>query len=181
MASNKALTRSEARTAAPGLGPIDKQIIQQANLRRSPEEISVATGGVLSPVEVAARITSIIEARDWLSTLDQKRLILDDMAFMIDKLKKQVEASEWLTKDDANTYRTALKDMLAMIDNVTLQDEAQMMRISEVHARVMAGAIRLGYERAVFELQKKYPIDQQEAYEALEAAIPVAFETLTDG
>jgi len=160
---------------------VDKQIIKLAGQRKSPEEISLAIGGILSPMEVAARITSIIESRDWLSTLDQKRLILDDMAFMIDKLKTQVESVEWLHKDDANSYRQALKDMLAMIDNVTLQDEAQMMRISEVHARVMAGAIRLGYERAVFELQRKYPIEEQEAYEALELAVPVAFESLTDG
>ncbi len=181
MASTKKDLRSEARSAAPGLGPVDKQIIKQAGLRKSPEEISLSIGGILSATEVAARITQIIESRDWLSTLDQKRLILDDMAFMMDKLKAQVEATEYLSKDDANSYRNALKDMLAMIDNVTMQDEAQMMRISEVHAKVMAGAIRLGYERAVFELQRKYDIGEQEAYEALEAAIPVAFERLTDG
>lgn len=181
MASKKTVERSEAKSAAPGLGPVDKQIIRLAGMRKSPEEISREIGGILSATEVAARITAIIESRDWLSTLDQKRLILDDMAFMMDKLKAQIEGAAWLTKDDANTYRTALKDMLTMIDNVTLQDEAQMMRISEVHARVMAGAIRLGFERAMFELQKRYPIDQQEAYEALEAAVPVAFESLLDG
>jgi hypothetical protein len=181
MGKDNKLARSEARTAAPGLGPVDQKLIRLAGKRMSMEEISHEMGGILTPAECGARISAIIEARDWLSTLDQKRLILDDMAFMVDKLKQQVEAAEWLTKDDANTYRAALKDTLDMIDNVTLQDEAQMMRISEVHARVMAGAIRLGYERAVFELPKRYDISEQEAFEAIEAAIPVAFETLIDG
>lgn len=180
MTGNKA-ARSEARTATPGLGPVDKQIMTLAGQRKSLEEISREIGGLLTPVEIHARITSIIESRDWLSTLDQKRLVLDNMAFMVDKLKDQIENAEYLTKDEANAYRTSLKDYLTMINDVNMQDEAQMMRISEVHARVMAGAIRLGYERAVFELQKKYNIEEAEAFAAIEAAIPIAFQSLTDG
>jgi threonyl-tRNA synthetase len=68
-----------------------------------------------------------------------------------------------------------------MIDNVTSKDEAQMMRISEAHAHVMAQAIRLAFERALFELQKEANIDEGKAFLALEAAIPIAFETLIDG
>ena len=181
MAERKAIQRSEAKNAAPGLGPIDKILLQEAAQRKSLEEISAAVQGVLSPAECGHRINQILESRDWLSVLDQKRLILEDAAMMLDKLRKQMNDSEWVTKDDANTFRVALKDMLEMIDNVTAKDDAQMMRITETHARVMAQAIRLGYERALFELQKEVNIDEQRAYEALEAAIPITFEALTDG
>jgi hypothetical protein len=180
MASKK-IERSEAKKSAPGLGPIDKALLQGAAQRKSLEEISALVGGVLSPAECGYRINQILESRDWLSVLDQKRLILEDAAMMLDKLRKQMDQTEWVTKDDANTFRQALKDMLEMIDNVTAKDEAQMMRITEAHARVMAQAIRLGYERTLFELQKRFDIDEQTAYEALERSVPVMFEFLTDG
>jgi hypothetical protein len=179
--ANKQIARSGATASAPGLGPVDQKIMKLAGLRKSPEEISNEIGGILSATEVAARIIRINQSHDWLSTLDQKRLLLDDMAALVGRLKTKVETAEYLHKDDANAYRTALKDMMTMINEVNTQDEATMMRISEAHAHIMASAIRLGYERAVFELQKRYPIEEAEAYEALEAAIPIAFETLTDG
>lgn len=181
MANSKSVSRSEAKSAAPGLGPIDKLLLQNAAQRKSMEEISVAIGGVLSPAECGARVQQILDSRDWLSVLDQKRLILEDAAMMVDKLRKQMDQTEWVTKDDANTFRQALKDMLEMIDNVSSKDEAQMMRITEAHARVMAQAIRLGYERVLFDLQKTADIDEAQAYEMLEAAIPIVFESLTDG
>jgi hypothetical protein len=181
MAKGKAVQRSEAKNSAPGLGPIDKTILRLAAQRKSADEISREIGGILTPAECANRINQILESRDWLSVLDQKRLILEDAAFLLEKLHKQIEDADYITKDDANTYRTALKDMLAMIDNVTSKDEAQMMRISEAHAHVMAQAIRLAFERALFELQKEANIDEGKAFLALEAAIPIAFETLIDG
>lgn len=181
MATRKSDERSVAKRSAPGLGPIDKALLQEAAKRKSLEEISAAIGGVLSPAECGTRINQILESRDWLSVLDQKRLILEDAAMMLDRLRAQMEQTEWVTKDDANAFRTALKDMLEMIDNVTSKDEAQMMRIVDAHARVMAQAIRLGYERALFELQKTFDIDERAAYEALEASMPIVFENLTDG
>jgi hypothetical protein len=181
MAQSKKVERSAARNSAAGLGPVDKALLQHAAARKSLEEISAAIGGVLSPAECGHRINQILESRDWLSVLDQKRLILEDAAMMLEKLRKQMTDTEYVSKDDANTFRQALTSMLDMIDNVTAKDEAQMMRITEVHARLMAQAIRLGYERALFELQKNANIDEQQAYAALEAAIPIVFEALTDG
>lgn len=163
--------------AAPGLGPIDKKLVRLAAQKKSLVEISKEIGGVLTPAECGARINDILDSRDWLSVLNQKRLILDDAAWLANKLHSQIDKMEYVNKDDAAVYIRSLKELLGMINDITMQDEATMMRIAEVHARIIAGAIRVGFEDVLARLD----VPEQDAYIVLEEAMPAAFNELVDG
>lgn len=167
--------------AAPGLGPFDKRILQLLSERKSPEEISFAIGGLLTPAQCAARGIEILESHDFLEVLNQKRLVVENATWISSKLKSQIESMDYIDKDSAGVYMKSLNDIMKMIDGMNFEDEASMMRVREVHARVMVAAIRVAFEKALLELQKRHPeIEEAEAYEVLESAMPLAVNSLAD-
>lgn len=164
----------------PGLGPFDKKIVRLFADRKSADEVSAELGGILSPAQCYARVTEILESRDALDVINQKRLVLEDAVWLSATMRKQMEEAGHVLKDDANAYRNLLKDIMGMIEQLNDQDAAMLSRISEAHARIMAQAIRVGYQTAILKLQQTYEISEAEAYEVLEASMPVAFESLTE-
>ena len=167
--------------AVVGKGPFDAALIEGFSAGRSAETVSEAIGGVLKPVECLARIKELVSALDPLDVPDQLSLLLQDNYYIRNRLKRQFDDKEFLDKDDVGSW---LKINEAIVKRIESQSEAfsdKMMQVHEIHARVMVQAIRVSFKAALLELQQRYPeITEQEAYEVLEQAMPVAIKSLND-
>src|SRR6478736_170689 len=142
------MSKEVATGPTPGLGPFDVKIVRGFAKRMSADEVSASISGVLSPAQCYARVTEILESRDALDVINQKRLILEDAQWLSAKLREQMEEG-YVGKDEANAYRNLLKDVMAMVKDLNDQDAALLSRVSEAHARIMAQAIRVGYQTAI--------------------------------
>lgn len=167
--------------ATVGKGPFDAALIEGFSAGSSAETVSESIGGVLTPVECLARIQKLVSAFDPLDVPDQLALILQDNYYVRNRLKKQFEAKEYLDKDDVTSWLKTTDAIAKRIESQSTELAAQMMQVHEIHARVMTAAIRVSFKAALLELQRRYPeITEQEAFEVLELAMPVAIESLND-
>lgn len=164
-----------------GRGPYDKLIVSGFSARMSAEEVSITTGGVLSPVQCLDRLNELLDAKDMLDVEALLKLNIEDAYFLRNRLRKQMEDSEYISKDDAATWIKAIDAIQSRIEGNSQQIEDALIRMRQIHAQVMADAIRVGYEKALLELQQRYPeISREEVYIVLEEAMPLAIESLQD-
>lgn len=164
-----------------GKGPYDRLIIESFASHMSAEEVSLKTAGVLSPAQCIDRLNKIVQSKDMLDVEMLAKLNLEDAYYLRNKLRKQMDNSEYISKDDAASWVKAIDAIQSRIEGSSQQIEDALIRMRQVHATVMAEAIRVGYERALLELQKRYPqITREEAYIVLEESMPLAIESLQD-
>lgn len=163
-----------------GRGPFDKAIIEGFSRHLSAEEVSQSApiNGALSPVECLSRLTKIINARDVLDASMLAKLNLEDAFFLRNKLRAQLEKSDFIDKDSAATFIKSIDAVQARIEKSTKGFEDLMIRMQEMHARVMAQAIQVSYQQVVVQLQQEFNIPPDRAYAMMEEALPIAIESL---
>lgn len=156
-----------------GTNAVDRILLRGAAAGKSPPEISAMTNGVLSPAKAAQRVKDILAGRDWLTEMEQRQLLWDDLAAVKDMLYekavefKNVRASEVLIK-----LLGTLNDTLAANK---LDINKAMTQINEAHARLMLSAINLALERSLLELERRHPeVPQGELVQIMHTSFPDA-------
>lgn len=159
---------------AVGLGPVDKLLLRGASSHKSPEELSRLTAGRVSPAAAAQRVIDILKSRDWLSQVQQKQLLIEDLMMVKDKLMREVIDLN-MTKDNSGTLVRVLKEIGDRLDKDKLDLNAALTQIRKAHAEMMLAAIRVAFERSALELEKRYPeVSKGEIHEVFRAALPEA-------
>lgn len=154
---------------------LDRLLLSEArNPANSIVDIADATG--LTPEQAANRLSELYSEKGALTDLYRERQLLEDVYSIYEEIKKRAEnASE---RNQAGLYN-ALRQMIALmfdrLEKARNQNKADINTISELHARVMIDAVSLTFEKALFELQKRYPeIERDELTEIVEQALPLA-------
>lgn len=174
------MTKALQYTPGAGLGPIDTQLLLSASLRRSGEEMSADVKGVVTAAQAMQRVKEITKARDWLSFTETKKLLLDDCYAMLAKLKKQQDGN-FADGAAVGAYLKTIKQITDMLDSANMENESSRREINDAHAQVMGMAIKVAFEMALMELQKRYPnIPEDEVYEILEKSLPLATTSLKE-
>lgn len=156
------------------LGPVDKILLRGAASHKSPEELSKLTGGTIKPAAAAQRVIDILKSRDWLSQVQQKQLLIEDLMMVKDKLMREVIDLN-MTKDNAGTLVRVLKEIGDRLDKDKLDLNAALTQIRKAHAEMMLEAIRIAFERSALELEKRYPeVGRGEINEIFRMALPDA-------
>ena len=163
-----------------GWGPIDRAIIEGFSKHISAEEVSQTApiNGALSPAECLARLQVIVSSRDIVDAATLAKLNLEDAYFLRNKLRAQLEKADYVDKDSAATFIKSIDAVQVRIEKSTKGFEDSMIRMQEMHARVMAQAIQVSYAQVAVQLQQEFGIPPEKAYAMLEAALPVALESL---
>jgi hypothetical protein len=143
-----------------GLGPVDKILLRGASSHKSPEELSKLTGGTIRPAAAAQRVIDILKSRDWLTQVQQKQLLIEDLM---------------MVKDNSGTLVRVLKEIGDRLDKDKLDLNAALTQIRKAHAEMMLAAIRVAFERSALELEKRYPeVPKGEIHEVFRMALPEA-------
>lgn len=163
-----------------GRGPFDRAIVEGFSQHKSAQEVSQSypISGTLSPEQCLDRLSKIVASRDILDAAMLAKLNLDDAYFLRNKLRAQLEKAEHIDKDSAATFIKAIDAVSIRIEKSTKGFEDSMIRMQEMHARVMAEAIRVSYAQVAVKLQQEFHIPAEVAYKMLEEALPVAVESL---
>lgn len=163
-----------------GLGPVDSKLLVGASKNLSPEQLSAEVKGVVSPAVAAQRVRDILKSKDWLSFAEKKKLILEDAYFLLGKLRSQM-VDGYVDEKQAAAFIRNIKMIAELLDHANAGNEKTLMQVREIHARVMGMAIKVAFERALLELQRRYPeIPEDEIYEVLEASLPLAMTELDE-
>ncbi len=159
-----------------GRGPFDAAILDGFRQHLSAEEVAQShpINGTLSPEECLSRLDKIIRSRDILDAATLAKLNLEDAYFLRNKLHAQLKAAEFITKDDATTFIKAIDSVQTRIEKSTQGFEDQMIRMQEMHARVMAQAIQTAYQTVALRLQQEFGIAPEIAYGMLQEALVVS-------
>ena len=156
-----------------GLSTFDRIILRGAGARKSLNEISAQTSGVISPEAVGVRILEILDARDWLSEAHQRMLLTDEIMELKDVL--YTKAVEYGSID----HTRELIKVLALIDKRLADSkfdlQSALTQISRAQSQLMLQGISLALERSFLELEKRYPeMRKAELLEVFHEAMPAA-------
>ena len=134
---------------------MDAKLLSMA--RRSPQEIADATG--LDARYVAARISELLESRDWLTDRQQERLLLEEVADLKDLVMTAVRQAEG--SDFAATASVALRTLKLIgerLDSRRKLIEGDINEITAAQARIFGKA----FDRAL-----TYVVGHMKAAESL--------------
>lgn len=163
-----------------GRGPFDRAIIEGFSQHKSAVEVSESEpiSGTLSPEQCLDRLHKIIASRDILDAAMLSKLNLEDAYFLRNKLRAQLDKAEHIDKDSAATFIKAIDAVQTRVEKSTKGFEDAMIRMQEMHARIMAEAIQVSYAQVAVRLQQEFNIPAEVAYEMLEEALSPARDSL---
>lgn len=155
---------------------LDKLLLANAN--KSLEEISALTG--LSPEDAATRLSQLYEDRGALVDLYRERQLIEDLYDIYEELRaKAASAAQRNSAGLYNALRQILTLMFERLEKARSRNQQDLTTVNEFHARIMVEAISLAFEKALFELQKRYPeVDRDELQNIMEEALPLALESV---
>lgn len=128
------------------------------NARKPYDEIARLTG---IPVgEVAERLETLLTTPDVRTDLMEEKLLLEEVGILVDDIRERmsrtkVEDEGWASM--ARVQLQALKTMLEQLEKRRKAVDGKLSTISMEQAQLIAAAIQLTKERAIFEIEKKYP------------------------
>jgi hypothetical protein len=135
--------------------PIDAKILK--NARKSITELAELTG--LSPNEVAEKRSNLLDSTNSLTDRQEEKLLLIDLAELIDDAKKQLEHAEDVT-EYSSMFKSVLTGYRLVADRLDARRKSvddDINRISSIQARMWGEAIKLAQEKSKFELQRLFP------------------------
>ena len=143
--------------AVVGRGPFDQILIDGFSGNASAEEVSELTGGVLTPVQCLARVTKLIRSRDVLDAADRLNLLLDDVYWLRNKLKEQMEKSGYIDEKQAGIYLKTIESLVKRIETVNAGLGEAMLRFNELRATEFVEALTIIIDRLFSLLEEKHP------------------------
>jgi hypothetical protein len=183
-----ALTKSPG--GEDGLSAFDKNLLDMASNNKSLAEMEEETG--VPALRIEQRVREILAARDWLTPLERRALLMDDFAVLRKFVMDMMEANrEGITSFTAKgmeitipadpRWAANMLKVLQQLDLMITRDAGQtsktMNQIKKNQARLMVSAITLAFERFVFEVEKVYPDVDKDVFRGfMETALPAAME-----
>lgn len=150
------------------------------NARKSFDEISKMTG--LPVGEVAERLSTLLDNRDWRDDLMEEKLLLAEMGMFMDDVRERMARSMVDDESWASMARVQLAAIKTMLEQLASRRKAlngQLATLTADQARMFADAIKLAHDMTIRALEAKYPdIDTDVIYAEFEEALPQAINYL---
>ena len=164
------------------LSGMDARLLSMAASHKSPEEMGEELS--IPPLRAAQRVREILASHDWLTAAQQEQLVMQEMVELKDRLSSLVarfDDVDYLHGLDPRMIamlQKMLTDLLKAIDQRRKTAAAERLTIRASHAKLVVSAIERAFRSVMHDLGKKYGIDELEARNALEAALPRAIEAI---
>lgn len=133
---------------------MDKKVLNLAANGKSAEEIAEQTG--IAPETVILRVKELIGSRNVWDNVERENLLLNSIYELKEKLEDNFQAVMGDPKLLEN-YRKTLEMLGQRLEARSQINEADLMRVSEAHARKMISLINAGYYAARKRLSSEYP------------------------
>lgn len=150
------------------------------NARKSFNEIAAITG--IKAEEVAERLTALLDNRTWRDDLMEEKLLLAEVGMLVDDIRTRmsrfnVEDEGWASM--ARVQLQAIKTLMEQMAQRRKDVDGKLSLVTMLQAQLMAEAIRIAQERAVLNIERKYPdMDPNIIYVEFEEALPEAIAYL---
>lgn len=133
---------------------MDRKILTLAANGKSAEEISEDTG--IAPEKVILRVKDLIGSRSVWDNTERENLLLHSIYELKAKLEGNMNA---LIGDPKllESYRKTLELLGQRLEARSQLNEADLLKISDAHARKMVALIQAGYYHARAALSRDYP------------------------
>ena len=149
-----------------------------ANAKKSLTELTELTG--LPEADAAQRLSQLYESKGALTDLYRERVLIEELYELYDEIRdKAKNAAERNAAGLYNALRQVIIVMFERLEKARARNSADLATVNEAHARVMFAAISLAFEKAAFELEKRYPeVDRDELESIMLEALPLAQSAL---
>lgn len=156
-----------ATPATIGKTPFDSAIIEGFSRRWSAEEVSMnpPISGSLTPAQCLSRLQKLIASHDVLDAKDSLSLLLEDVYFLRNKLRDQMEDASYIDKDTAAAWLKTIEAAATRIDKANIGLNDAMLRFTEVRAREFVEALNYVYAKFIDEVSSRYPEIQESSDE----------------
>lgn len=150
----------------------NKRLLRVAAAGGSAEDMAAAVNNTLTPEQALVRVQEVIKSRNPLELAEQKALLVIEAQYLLDSLKDDIEVGDSKARD---TFVKSIRLVSDMLEKAHLDVSEFSTRLQRDQARVMGAAISLAFEKATFELMKRFPdADESEIRALMLDAIPVA-------
>lgn len=150
---------------------VDRRLIRAGARYASPQELSEATLGMLTPAQAVDRLNEILESKTVLDEVKERRLLLVKMAEHLDWIESQ--------KHDPKSWGAIAKQFKLVSDqiersNLTLTDVSSKLG-SEQAAFFVEGFV-VGFNAILDRLGERVGIEEEEIIELMEAGTKASEE-----
>lgn len=193
-----AIVSAEALGQAVGadgtLSLLDKKLLKWASQGLTPLEISERLDGILSPAQSAQRVREILRASDWLSVVERRALVLQDMIEVKEILMARIRAEGGMVEGSDGTLVHSFGDprwssnvikllgeMNKLISSEQQNIDLERQGLRRAHAMVMVRATEMAFDMLSREIRKSYPQVEPKAMRLmLEEAVPIAITAIDE-
>lgn len=160
------------------LDMIDRQLIRAAaSDKRSPKELSKAVNGLLSPEKAAARLIELLDESDWLTVVQERRLLIMNLRELLDALYE--EAITHKNPKLIGEYRKTLENLADRILGATINLDDVTTKLTRAYAEHFAKAIGAAFDQMPKALEEAgVTIDMEEINGVFQEVLPVAVAIL---
>jgi len=157
---------------------LDTLLLNEAASGKSPNEISAATGGAVSPERAAARIKELLASRaDYLSVREQQALVMHDLQNAKALLWEKIDG--W-GKDGVEAFGPLIRLLKIIgdrVDALAKEGDDKAALITAAQARGFIKALEIVYDRLIERLSEQYPeVEQADVRQMVNKELPAAFE-----
>lgn len=136
---------------------IDRRLLKAASQRKTAEEMSEMVLFQLTPAQCLERVTSILDSKNYLDELRERRLLLVEMAEWVDWIKEQ--------RDNPKSWAVIARSLKVLSDqversNINVSDMST--KLAAEHARFFAEGFMLGFSKVLEVLQERDMIEVEE-------------------
>ena len=141
-----------------GKSPFDAEIIRLFAEHKSAEEVAdIINVPSLTPAKCLQRLTQLVRSKDALEVSDQLGLLLEDNYYLRNRLRQQMDDSQWIDKDAAASWLKTTEAIVKRIETVNIGANEAMMRFNALRAAEFVDALTYITKIAVEALEAKHP------------------------
>ena len=138
---------------------IDRRLLAQAAKYATPNEMSEAVMGELTPAECVVRVKELLASKTIYDEIEERRLLLIQQAEWLDWLKTQRDNDKsW------SAINRAMKQMSDQIERSNININDVSAKLSTEHARYFVEGFMLGFNRVLEEISKNEITELSEEY-----------------
>ncbi len=150
------------------------------NARKPISDITKITG--IPEGEVAERLSALLDNPAIQDDLMEEKLILAEMAMQVTEIRERMQRRDLDDEAYASMARVANQSWKNMLEQLNVRRknvDGKLKLVNEAQGQLIAMAIELAMERAVFTLEKKYPeLEASVVRAAFDEALPAAMQHL---
>lgn len=162
-------------------GSLDKQLLKLAGQKLSPVEISEALEGRIAPEAVVSRLKSLLSQKNYFSIAEMQQMQLMSLYEDRDFYREIAESGDRNAEKAFGSLARTQVSIGQLLQNMEKSNlDEKLMQVHELHARVMAQAILVAFEKAALKLADRFDVPVEAAQEIMLEVLPLAKEYLDE-